>query len=290
MAQLMDGKLVAASIYDEIKSDFTAAIESGRLKNPPKLVIVMIGNDPASGIYVKQKIKACKKLGFECVVDHHEKAENYETEDVIDIVRDHNLDKSVHGIIVQLPLPPQVDKSRVIRAISPEKDVDGLHPLSYGETTLGVEFEYYYPCTARGVIKMLEYYNIEISGKVAVVIGSGIIAGKPIAIMLSNRKATVIICNSRTPDLPKFTKLADILVVAVGSAKMVTSDMVREGVIVVDVGISKDGNENISGDVDFDNVSSKASFISPVPGGVGRLTVACLMENLLKAAVSPRKI
>lgn len=286
----MDGKLVAASIYDEIKSNFKSAMEAGKLKTPPKLVIVMIGNDPASGIYVKQKIKACKKLGFECVVDHYEEAEKYHTEDVIGIVRKHNLDNSVNGIIVQLPLPSKVDKSRVIRSISPEKDVDGLHPLSYGETTLGVEFEYYYPCTARGVIKMLEYYKINVSGKVAVVVGSGIIAGKPIAIMLSNRKATVTICNSKTQDLPSFTKLADILVVAVGSAKMITADMVKEGVIVVDVGISKDGNENISGDVDFDAVSPKASFISPVPGGVGRLTVACLMENLLKAAISPRKI
>ncbi len=286
----MDGKVVASSIYQGVSKRFEEAMASGKLTRPPKLVIIMIGNNAASSIYVKQKIKACKKIGFECQVDHHPDAQDYDTDKIIEIVRGHNLDRSVDGIIVQMPLPVQIDKTHVIRSIAPTKDVDGLHPLSYGETSLGVEFEYYSPCTAKGVIRMLEYYDIEISGKVAVVVGSGIIAGKPVAMMLSNRKATVIICNSKTPDLPSLTRLADILVVAVGSPKMIKADMVKEGAVVVDIGISKDKSEKLSGDVDFDKVSEKADFISPVPGGVGRLTVACLIDNLLKATISPRGI
>lgn len=287
----MDGKVVAEQIYSEISSGYLLALESGKLKRKPKLMIVMLGNNEASAIYIKMKIKACEKLGFDYEVDHHPEAEKYSTEQVIEkIVRKHNLDSGVDGIIVQMPLPPQIDKTAVIRAIDPSKDVDGLHPLSYGETALGVEFEYYAPCTARGVVKMLEYYNVPIAGQRVVVIGSGIIAGKPIAMMLSNRKATVTVCNSKTRDLADITRQADILVVAVGSARMIKADMVKEGAVVVDVGISRDGLEKISGDVDFEKVSPKARLISPVPGGVGKLTVACLMENLLKAAVAPRKI
>jgi methylenetetrahydrofolate dehydrogenase (NADP+)/methenyltetrahydrofolate cyclohydrolase len=184
-----------------------------------------------------------------------------------------------------MPLPQHLDKTAIIRAIDPAKDVDGLTPVSYGETTLGVEFERFAPCTAKGVLKMLEYYGVPLAGSRVTVVGSGIIAGKPIALMLSNRKATVTICNSKTKDLAALTRQAEILVVAVGSARMIGAEMVSAGAVVVDVGISRDGLEKISGDVDFEQVSKKVRLISPVPGGVGRLTVACLMENLLLAAI-----
>lgn len=284
----MDGKVVANHIYSQIKEEYAKALENGTLKRKPKLVIVLLGNNEASLIYIKQKIKACEKLDYDYLVDHHTDADSYNESKVIEIITKHNLDQSVDGIIVQMPLPAHLDKTAVIRSISPAKDVDGLTPVSYGETALGVEFEYFAPCTAKGVVKMLEYYNVPISGQKVTVVGSGIIAGKPIAMMLSNRKATVSICNSKTTDLASYTRMADILVVAVGSAKMITLDMVKENAVVVDVGISKDGLEKLSGDVDFDQVSKKVRLISPVPGGVGRLTVACLMENLLKAAFRKR--
>jgi len=290
MEQLMDGKVVAEHIYAQIRADFREAQQSGRLTRKPKLVIVRIGRNEASAIYVKMKVKACDLLGFDCLVDYHEEADLLDTGKVIEIVRKHNLDSSVDGIIVQMPLPQQIDKAAVIRSIAPAKDVDGLHPLSYGETALGTEFEYYSPCTAIGVVKMLEYYQVPIAGQRVVVIGSGIIAGKPIAIMLANRKATVTICNSKTRNLADLSREADILVVAVGSARMITADMVKNNAVVVDVGISKDGLEKISGDVDFEAVKDKVRLISPVPGGVGKLTVACLMMNLLKATLTPRKI
>lgn len=286
----MDGKVVAEHVYSQIKEKYAGAIADGTLTRKPKLVIVLIGNNEASLIYIKQKIKACEMLGFDYFVDHHLEADAYDEIKVIEIIRKHNLDRSVDGIIVQMPLPAHIDKPAVIRSISPAKDVDGLTPVSYGETALGVEFEYYAPCTAKGVVKMLEYYQVPIIGQRVTVVGSGIIAGKPIAMMLSNRKATVSICNSKTQDLSAYTSQADILVVAVGSAKMITADMVKENAVVVDVGISKDGLEKLSGDVDFEAVSPKVRFISPVPGGVGRLTVACLMENLLQAAIQPRNI
>lgn len=286
----MDGKVVAESIYAGIEADFKVARDSGKLARKPKLVIVMIGNNESSAIYVRMKIKACERLGFDYFLDHYPEADYYDTQKVIEIVRKHNLDQSVDGIIVQMPLPAQIEKVTVIRAIDPAKDVDGLHPLNYGETSLGVDFEYYVPPTARGVVRMLEFYKVPIAGQRVVVIGSGIIAGKPIAMTLSNRKATVTICNSKTRDLGEISRIADILVVAVGSARLIKADMVKPGSVVVDVGISKDGLEKTSGDVDFDAVKDKVRLISPVPGGVGRLTVACLMENLLKAAISPRKL
>ena len=284
----MDGKVVAADIYEKIKKDYQAARDSGKLKKEPKLVIILIGSNEASLIYIRQKIKACEELGFECVLDHHPQAEGYDWKKIGEIIRKHNLDPSVNGIIVQMPLPDGIDRSGVLITIDPKKDVDGLHPLSYGETALGADFEYYPPCTANGVVKMLEFYKVPIAGQRVVVVGSGIVAGKAIALMLMNRKATVTVCNSKTKDLAEITRQADILVVAVGKSKMITADMVKDGAAVVDVGISRDGSEKISGDVDFDPVKAKVGYISPVPGGVGRLTVACLMENLLKASISPR--
>lgn len=287
-AVIMDGKVVAADIYEKIKHDFELAKSLGRLKKAPKLVIVLIGSNEASLVYVKQKIKACEMLGFECVLDHHPDSEALDWKKVGEIILKHNLDDSVDGIILQMPLPAHIKRASVIAQISPQKDVDGLHPLSYGETALGKDFEYYQPCTAHGVVKMLEYYKIPIEGQRIVIVGAGIVAGKSIGLMMMNRGATVTICNSKTRNLEQITKEADILIVAVGSQKMIKASMVKEGAVVVDVGISRNELGKLSGDVDFEEVKKKASYISPVPGGVGKLTVALLMWNLLKAAISPR--
>jgi methylenetetrahydrofolate dehydrogenase (NADP+)/methenyltetrahydrofolate cyclohydrolase len=285
-SKLMDGKVVATSIYKQIKQNYQQALASGKLKRPPKLVIILIGNNEASLIYVRQKIKACEELGFECFLDHRKEAEKYDAKKVGEIINEHNNDAGVDGIIVQMPLPNEIDPADVLISVTPKKDVDGLTPLSYGQTALGANFEYYPPCTANGVVKMLEYYKVPVSGQKVVVVGAGIVAGKAVALMLMNRKATVTVCNSKTPNLADITKSADILVVAVGKAKMIKAEMVKAGAVVVDIGISRDGLEKISGDVDFDAVEPIAKLISPVPGGVGKLTVACLMENLLKAAIT----
>ncbi len=285
MAQIMDGVEVAKSIYEGIEKSLVSARKSGYI-GVPKLVIVMVGHNPSSSIYVQQKIKACKELGFECELHLQEEADVESTAELVKIVEKLNSQKDVNGIIVQLPLPAYIDKNLVIAAIDPKKDVDGLTPGNIGKTFLGVEFEYLTPCTATGVVRMMEYYGIELAGKKVVVIGAGIVAGKPIALMLANRRATVTICNSKTSDLKNYTADADIVVVAVGVAGLLKASMVKKGAVIVDVGITKDGLGKLHGDVDFANVSKKVAYISPVPGGVGKLTVACLMENLVKAAIS----
>lgn len=279
MAKILDGKAVAESIYDGIKSNMSAVVKK------PKLVIIMLGDNAASLVYIKQKFAACEMLGFDCKLEHVEDASKWSNADVIELIEKYNKDQTVTGMIVQMPLPEHLDKTVIIPHISPEKDVDGLTPYSYGLTTLGVEFERFCPCTAKGVVKMLEFYKIPVTGQRVVVVGSGIIAGKPIALMLSNRKATVTICNSKTKNLAEVTKMADILVVAVGKAKMIDAKMIKKGVVVIDVGISRDGDEKISGDANFEALLPIVSAISPVPGGVGKLTVACLMENLLLSAI-----
>lgn len=284
MVKIMDGAIVAENIYGQIGKDLAKARTSG-YKTKPKLVIVMVGNNPASAIYVKQKLKACETLGFECVIKHFEESEVASTEILLKQVKRFNADKKVNGILVQMPLPAFIDKNKVVAAIDPEKDVDGLNPFNMGRTFLGVEFEYLTPCTATGVVRMLEYYKVPLTGQRVAMVGAGIIAGRPTACMLSNRGATVTICNSKTINLGKITFDADIVIVAVGKAKMIKAKMVRKGAVVVDIGISKDAKGKLHGDVDFKAVSEKAKLISPVPGGVGKLTVACLMENLVKAAI-----
>ena len=277
---VMDGKLVAGQIYSDISK---RALEG--LARKPKLAIILIGNDAPSQIYIKQKIKACEELGFEYILDARSEDKALSTADVVNLVEQYNKDQSVTGMIVQMPLPAHIDKQEVIKAISPKKDVDGIHPLNFGLTVLGREFENLTPCTATGVVKMLEFFKIELEGKKVVVIGSGIIAGKPIAAMLSNRRATVTICNSKTKDLAEYTVGADIIVVAVGRAKLLKASMVKEGAVVIDVGISRGEDGKIVGDTDFEGLWGKVAYISPVPGGVGKLTVACLMSNLLKSAL-----
>lgn len=297
--KIMDGKLVADEIYKSIEKNYQQAKALGKLKRPPKLVVILIGANEASLVYIKQKIKACEMLGFDCEIDQHADSKGYDLEKVREIIRKHNLRgyqagqngaEGLDGIILQMPLPEGIPKQWALATINPKYDVDGVHPLSYGETALDRELEYYPPCTANGVIKMLEYYKVDIEGKRIVIVGTGIVAGKGIGLMLMNRGATVTFCNSKTSNLKSITKEADILISAVGKSKFIKADMVKKDAVVVDVGISRDGEERLSGDVDFENVIKKVKLISPVPGGVGKLTVACLMENLLKAAIAPRTL
>ncbi len=273
--QLLDGKLVSEKILEKV------AGEVRQLDKPPKLVVILVGDNPASKTYVKMKKRACEKVGIEWEQIDLEPDE-VTTESLSELVDDLNGRDDVHGILVQLPLPERIYVPEVIKSICPYKDVDGFQAYNLGKMFLSEEFMELAPCTPKGVLKMLDHYEIDVKGMDAVVVGASNVVGKPMSVMLLNRQATVTICHIETKDLARHTSQADLLVVAVGKPGLITADMVKEGAIVVDVGISKvDGK--IVGDVDFDAVSEKASFISPVPGGVGPMTVACLMENTLAA-------
>lgn len=278
MTTLIDGRMVAGDLLDRLKGRLEL-LEKQNIK--PKLVIVLVGNDPASISYIRQKNKACEKVGIECEQINLE--ETVTTEELINLVNSFNQDNSVHGILVQLPLPEHVDAPKVMKAIAAQKDVDGFTAYNLGKTFLSAEFEHLPPCTPKGVIKMLEHYQVEMAGKEAVVVGASNIVGKPMSVMLLNRGATVTTCHILTKDLKFHTSRADILVVAVGKAGLITADMVKEGAVVVDIGINKvDGK--LCGDVDFEEVSKKTKMITPVPGGAGPMTVACLIENTIVAA------
>ncbi len=279
--KVMDGLTVANSIYAEIKKQYAKLFKQVKVK--PKLVIVLVGNDESSLIYVKQKIYACKMLGFECVLSHLNNLNGLNSEDIKNTIHKYNQDESVHGIIVQMPLPTGFRHEEILMSIDPKKDVDGLHPVNYGLLSLGKSFENILPCTALGVLKLLEYYKINCNGKNVVVVGSGIVAGKAVSLALSNRKSTVTICNSKTKNLKNYTLKADILISATGKSKLIKTNMVKKGVVVIDIGISRLKNGKLSGDVDFKRVIEKVKLISPVPGGVGKLTVASLMFNLFEA-------
>lgn len=278
--KLLDGKKVSQEIYTKLQGEVAALQKKNII---PRLALILVGEDPASLSYIKQKRKASEEIGI--VTDFLQyQAEEVDTENLTAKIRSLNQDHKVHGILVQLPLPEHVSASEVIKAIEPHKDVDGFSAANVGKMFLGPEFEDLVPCTPMGIITLLEYYNIELAGKNVVVVGSSNIVGKPVAVMLSNRKATVTICNSKTKDLAAHTKKADILIVAVGKAKLITADMVKKGAVVVDVGTNRNKDGKLCGDVDFENVAPKCSYISPVPGGVGPMTVAGLMQNIVKAA------
>jgi methylenetetrahydrofolate dehydrogenase (NADP+) / methenyltetrahydrofolate cyclohydrolase len=277
-SKLLDGVEVAEGLYQEL----TADLKKYSLR--AKLQILLVGENPSSLIYVKQKIKACERLGLEVELNQITNPDEFKTDLIVDLVNKYNQDPKITGLIVQMPLPEQVDKTKVIEAIDPNKDVDGLSPYNMGQTLLGIEFEYLTPCTATGICRMLDHYKIAVLGKRVAVIGQGRIAGKPTAVMMMNRGATVISCNSKTPDIAEFTANADIIIVAVGHPMLIKPEMVKEGAVVVDVGITRLKDGSISGDSDFDGLLKKVSRISPVPGGVGKMTVACLMRNLVKAA------
>ena len=270
---LLDCKSLAATIKKDISNEVL------HLDIKPKLAIIHVGSDNASEVYVRGKVRDCEECGIDVQV-HCYPSEITENE-LIGNVMKLNYDDTVTGILVQLPLPNHIKESEVMESISPYKDVDGFNPINIGSVmTSGIGFE---PCTPLGIIKLLEYYNIPIEGKTCVVIGRSNIVGKPIARMLLDRNGTVIQCHSKTTNLKEMTLQADILISAVGKPNFITKDMVKKGVVVIDVGINRNQDNKLCGDVDFNEVSEIAEYITPVPGGVGLLTRACLMFNVLKA-------
>lgn len=273
---LLDGKKVSKDIKDNLKQEVLNIINENR--RAPHLAIVLVGNVMASQIYVKNKIKACEYTGITATLI--KKEETVTNEELVSLVKELNNDNEIDGIIVQLPLPKHIDEQLIINTISSSKDVDGFGIENKGKLFSGLEC--FKSATPFGIIKLLEAYNIDITGMNAVVVGRSNIVGKPMSIMLLDKNATVTICHSRTKDLKKVTSQADLLVVAIGKAKFIKEDMVKENAIVIDVGMNRD-EFGLCGDVDFENVSKKASYITPVPGGVGPLTIAMLLTNTLLA-------
>lgn len=276
-AQRIDGK----AISDQIKEE--AALEAQALQRQgitPCLAVVLVGNDPASMVYVNNKKKACEKVGI--LSRSYELPEDTEEKDLLALVEQLNMDNSVHGVLVQLPLPPQIDEEKVILAVDPKKDVDCFHPLNVGLLHTGQKG--FLPCTPAGVLELIERSGHTIEGKRCVVIGRSHNVGKPTAMLLLQKNGTVTICHSKTKDLKGICKEADILVSAVGKLHTVTKDMVKEGAVVIDVGMNRNENGKLCGDVDFDDVCEVAGAVSPVPGGVGLMTVAMLMKNCITAA------
>ena len=275
MAHLIDGKLISTQIKDELKAEVAALKEKGIV---PCLAVIQVGNDPASSVYVNNKKKACAYIGIESLA--YELEENITQEELLTIIDELNHNDMVNGILVQLPLPKHINEEAVIKAIAPKKDVDGFHPETVGNMCIGSKG--FLPCTPAGVIQLLKRSNIEIEGKECVVIGRSNIVGKPMALLLLRENGTVTITHSRTKDLRKITKRADILVAAIGKPKFVTADYVKEGAVVIDVGIHRNEDNKLCGDVDFDDVVDKVSAITPVPGGVGPMTIAMLMNNCVE--------
>ena len=271
---IIDGKVVSAHIRQELSS------EVKELGIKPKLVVILVGNDPASAVYVRNKQKACIETGIEPL--QITLPENTAEDDLLALIDELNSDESVNGILVQLPLPKTISEKKVIERISPKKDVDAFTYESVGKI---VEGNYgFLPCTPAGIMELLKFYNISPEGKECVIIGRSNIVGKPMALLLLNANGTVTVCHSRTHDLKEVTKRADILVVAIGKPNFVTSDMVKDGAVVIDVGINRLPDGKLCGDVAFDEVAEKASFITPVPGGVGPMTITMLMKNTVSAA------
>ncbi len=278
MAKLIDGKKIAAEVRADIaRRGAEFARETGVV---PGLAVVIVGENPASQVYVRNKRIACEKAGFYSIVV--EMPESSSEEELLGKLEELKNDERIHGILVQLPLPKHINESSVLAAIPPEKDVDAFHVVNTGRIMLG---DYsFLPCTPAGVMKALEYENIDVSGKECVVVGRSNIVGKPMAMLLLHANGTVTVCHSRTANLAEVTRRADILVVAIGKADFITGDMVKEGAVVIDVGMNRRDDGKLTGDVDFASVEPKASAITPVPGGVGPMTITTLLENTLTAA------
>lgn len=277
-AQLIDGKALAQQVREQLAVESAAVLAKTGVK--PGLATILVGDDPASHIYVKNKQKACELAGI--YVDDHKLPASTTQAELLALIEKKNADPKVHGILVQLPLPKHIDSRIILEAVSPDKDADGFHPYNFGRLVEGNPvFE---ACTPKGVIKMIESTGVTIEGKRAVVVGRSNIVGKPLALMLLHRNATVTICHSKTKDLPAVCREADLLLVAIGKAKFVTADMVKEGAVVIDVGTNKLSDGKLCGDVDFEPVREKASWISPVPGGVGPMTIAMLLANTVESA------
>jgi methylenetetrahydrofolate dehydrogenase (NADP+) / methenyltetrahydrofolate cyclohydrolase len=276
-AKIIDGHAVAASIRAECKQRVAVLAARGI---QPGLAVILVGNNPASAVYVRNKVRACSDVGIRSV--RYDYPADVPQETVLSTIEKLNADPAIHGILVQLPLPPHIASSRVLRTISAEKDVDGFHLYNVGGLVVGDTI--FPPCTPYGVVKMLEHEGISVEGRNVVVVGASNIVGKPMALMLMQRDATVCICHAKTRDLAQFTLLADILVVAAGKPNLILPQMVKTGAVVIDVGINRLPNGRLVGDVDFEGVRAKASYITPVPGGVGPMTVTMLLVNTIASA------
>ena len=277
MAVLMDGKELARKTRENLKKE----VELLKQRDiSPKLAVIMVGDDPSSKIYVRNKSKACEEVGIE--YEEHLLSSDISMEELLNLIDELNNRKDITGILLQSPIPKKLDINQAFRSIKPEKDVDGFNPINVGKLSLNQDC--FVSCTPFGVMKILEEYNIEIEGKHAVIIGRSNIVGKPMIQCLLNKNATVTVCHSKTKNLTEITKQADILVCAIGKPKFVTEDMVKNNAVVIDVGINRNEQGKVCGDVDFENVINKASFITPVPGGVGPMTIAMLINNIVKGA------
>ena len=274
---IIDGKALAQEIRNDLKLEVQELKEKGI---NPKLAVIMLGEDKASAVYVRSKSKACNELGIE--FEEFIKGNETTQKELIDLIDELNKREDIHGILLQSPIPKNLDIREAFNRIDSKKDVDGFNPINVGKLAIGEDC--FISCTPYGVIKMLEAYNIEIEGKRAVVIGRSNIVGKPVAQCLLNKNATVTICHSKTRNIAEVVREADIVVAALGKPKFVTEDMIKDGAVVIDVGINRNSEGKLEGDVDFENVSKKASYITPVPGGVGPMTIAMLMNNVVKAA------
>lgn len=275
---LLDGKILSAKIKEEVKVEVTKIVKEKNIT--PGLAVILVGNDAASATYVASKAKACKDAGIYSVV--HEMPESITQEELLETINMMNNNPKLDGILVQLPLPKHIDTTTVLEAINPLKDVDGFHPYNVGRMVSNLDS--FLPATPFGVMRMFEEHNIELSGKDVVVIGSSDIVGKPMASLLINKKATVTVCNSRTKDLKAHTSKADIVIIAVGVPYLLKEDMVKDGAVVIDVGINRLESGKLVGDADFEGLKNKCSHLTPVPGGVGPMTIAMLLKNTIKAA------
>lgn len=277
MAELIDGKALAQKIRSELKVECDKLKENGVF---PKLAVIMVGDDKASKIYVKNKSKACEEIGI--AYEEFLLGADISLDELLNLIDTLNERKDIHGILLQAPIPKNLDINAAFNRIDYRKDVDGFNPINVGKLVIGQDC--FISCTPFGIIRMLEEYGIEIEGKNAVIVGRSNIVGKPVSQCLMAKNATITVCHSRTKNIEEITKNADILVAALGKPKFVKGDMVKDGVVVIDVGINRNEEGKIVGDVDFEEVSKKASYITPVPGGVGPMTIAMLMTNVIKAA------
>ena len=277
MSEIINGKELSKKIKKELKEKVKELKEKGI---NPKLAVIMVGDDAGSQVYVRNKSKACEKVGIE--FEEYLFEDKLQEKELLQLIEKLNLDDSVHGILLQSPVPKHIDINKAFRTISPDKDVDGFNPINVGNLSIGEDA--FISCTPYGIVKMLEEYNIETVGKKAVILGRSNIVGKPMIQCMLNKNSTVTVCHSKTKDIEEEVKRADIVIAAIGKPKFVKAHMVKEGAVVIDVGINRLEDGTICGDVDYDEVSKKASYITPVPGGVGPMTIAMLLSNLVKAA------
>ena len=277
MAEIISGKELSKKIRKELKEEVKSLKEKGV---NPKLAVIMVGDDAGSQVYVKNKSKACEKVGIE--FEEYLFDDKLQEEELLRLIEKLNVDDSIHGILLQSPVPKHIDINKAFRTISPDKDVDGFNPINVGNLSIGEDA--FISCTPYGIVKMLEEYNIETVGKKAVILGRSNIVGKPMIQCMLNKNSTVTVCHSKTQKIEEEVKRADIVIAAIGKPKFVKADMIKDGAVVIDVGINRLEDGSISGDLDYDKICEKASYITPVPGGVGPMTIAMLLSNVVKAA------